>query len=181
MSLGLNQCAIHAFRIVWYDLKARLSLYDVLGLVGIFGWGPGGLGCDSDYYQIIFGLRGVADGGLFLVSSHRRWDWPQVRNHISELWFADLEMALPSIGRRSGTFFAEVHSLLRWREHRSALGRRCDPCTAEAKVRDLSVSRICDDFPQVRHRRSDSWVADAVWLGRKRGKTRVWSHFYFGT
>ena len=48
VSLSLNWGMIHGFSVVWCDSEVRLSSYDVLGLVGIFGWGPEGLGWVSD-------------------------------------------------------------------------------------------------------------------------------------
>lgn len=37
-------------------MRLRVSLYHISKLFGIFGWGPGGLECNSDELQISFGL-----------------------------------------------------------------------------------------------------------------------------
>jgi len=40
-SLGLNWGMIRGFSVVRCDLRVQLSSYDVMGLVGVFGWGAG--------------------------------------------------------------------------------------------------------------------------------------------
>lgn len=66
----MNWGAIHFFDIILGDLRPRVGFYCILGLVGMFGCGSGGLVCVSDELSIMFWTCCIDEDSELLVFSH---------------------------------------------------------------------------------------------------------------
>jgi len=61
--------SIRSFDDVRCDLRSRAGSCYILGLVGVIGWGPAGLGCDSEWFQTIFPCFAIAGAGVLFCPS----------------------------------------------------------------------------------------------------------------
>jgi len=185
-SLGLDKGMIHSFSVVWGEFWVRLNSYDVLGVDGMIGWGPGGLGWVPGWFQIIFPCFATARSGVWCCSSRtRRISCVRVEgfwtagNAMKEMRMWRRELGKPTRTRVGG----------REREEERELGaylalslRERGSCLANAKVRGRKASwtrwgyRKCEEGILAAHFFASRMRWRHIWAELKVPKQGFWVH-----